>query len=191
MHPQPFPQLLFIRASRWLNKYFDIELSPSTIDRSMAIIKNCGSPFFASLIVRTLAYAWTTGVRFSQSVTDKGCCPFCSKPPETLPHILSCKMLLLPLRDALNSELRSRGFSTVLRNLSSEDACGILRILIPARPASPCCLLLLASACDLFQSAKNVSFLSKAARIAFIKSRVHIFAKNLGPKFWKNELGVT
>ena len=186
MHPQPFPQLMFIRASRWLHKYFDIELSPTTINSCMSIIKNCGSPFLASLIVRTLAYAWTTGVRFTHSVTDRGCCPFCSRPPETLPHILSCKLLLLPLRDALNSELRNRGFSNVLCDLSSEDASGILRKMIPLRPASPCCLLLLASACDMFHSAKNVSFLSKAARIAFIKSRVHIFAQKLGFKFWKN-----
>ena len=185
VHPQPFPQLMFLRASRWLHKYFEIELSFSTIEKCMAIIKKCSSPFVASLIVRTLAYAWTTGVRFTHSVTDRGRCPFCDCPPETLPHILCCKALLLPLRDALNSELRSRGLLYVLIDFSSDDANGILRKIIPSSPASPCCLLILAAACDMFHAAKNVTFLSKSACNGFIKSRAHIFAQKLGHKFWK------
>ena len=66
-----------------------------------------------------------------------------------------------------------------------DDANGILRKMIPSKPASPCCLIMLAAACDMFHAAKNVIFLSNLTCNAFIKSRVHIFAQKLGQRFWK------
>ena len=77
LHPQPFPELLFIWASRWLLKYFSYSISYTSISCSLELLRSCHSPFFASLVIRTLAYAWTTGARFSNSITDIGKCPFC------------------------------------------------------------------------------------------------------------------
>ena len=74
VHPTPFPLLLHARANRWALKYFQFQISHSFISSALDTLSACMSPHFSSLVVRTFAYAWTTGTRFSHSITDcKNC----------------------------------------------------------------------------------------------------------------------
>ena len=138
------------------------------------------SPFFSSLVIRTLGYAWTSGVRFSHSLTDNKRCTFCNDGPEKLPHIISCPQLLIPLLHAINEELETRNVNYRVPPFSNDPSI-LLPLLIPPSPSSHAHLLLLACACDLFHSTKLLHFRSSEARASFIRGRVQI----IGEKIWE------
>ena len=185
-HPAPFVPLIFNRVNRWLSKYFQVSIECSSVSSALLILRKCGSPFFSSLVLRTLAYAWTTGARFHNSKTDVGVCPFCSLGTESLTHIIACPSLLSPLREAVNSELFGRGVNYHIPPLSWDDPSGVFLSLLPNPPSSAAHFIFLACACDAFHAAKDIRFLSTHAKDAFIKNRVRLCTKKIGSKFWKN-----
>ena len=109
--------------------------------------KKCQSPFFAGLIIRSLAYAWTTGAKFANCPSDLQVSPFCKKAPQALPHILSCRAFLRPLREVVNSLLKAKGVAYSIPNFDFDDLSEVVSVLIPPLPTSPAHLLFLAAAC--------------------------------------------
>ena len=182
----PFPPLLFKRAGRWAAKYFDYEIAYITIVDVLQTLKACKSPFFSSLVIRTLAYAWSTGVRFSNCVSDLRPCPFCPHGPESLPHIISCPCLLAPLRVSLNKVLVSKAVNFSIPEPNFSNRSHIFSCLLPYSPISAAHLLLIAGACDSFHASRFLHFCSGEARDAFINDRVNILCDKPGKKFWKN-----
>ena len=150
----------------------------------LAVLKKCGSPFFASLIIRTLAFGWITGTRFSNSKTDLSKCPFCHIGPQNLGHIIACPSLLRPLIRAINKELRARGLSYRVPDADCDDLSSIFHSLFPPSPSSPAPLLLMACACDAFQGARNFTFGSRLSLHLFLDARVKLLFKKFGNKFW-------
>ena len=184
VHPTALPDLLFKRANRWSLKYLGLSPSLESISCSLAVLKKCGSPFFASLIIRTLAFGWTTGTRFSNSKTDLSRCPFCRAGPQKLGHIIACPGLIRPLISAINEDLRARGLIFRVPNIDCDDLSSIFHGLFPPSPSSPAPLLLMACACDAFQGARNFTFGSRLSLHLFLTARVKLLFKKLGRKFW-------
>ena len=178
------PDLLFKRAHRWCLKYFGPYPSLESISHILAVLKKCGSPHFASLIIRTLAFGWTTGTRFSNSLTDLHKCPFCQIGPQNLGHIIACPFLLRPLVKAINKELRSRGLVFILPDADYDDLTSIFHSLFPPSPSSPASLFLMACSCDAFQGAKFFTFGSRLSLSIFLDARVKLLFRKFGSKFW-------
>ena len=189
LHPLPFPNLIFTRASRWLLKYFSFQISQDSIHNMLVVLGGCHSPFFASLIIRTLAYAWTTGTRFSNSLSDNLKSPFCDFGPQRLPHIISCPKLLSPLLLAINSELKHRGIHYCFDESGIHSRNDLLPLLFPVSPSSPLPLLPMALSCDMFNCAKSLTFSSSMALNAFVKDRVPIACDKFGHEFWDSCFG--
>ena len=184
VHPTALPDLLFKRANRWCLKYLGSSPSLECISYVLAVLRKCGSPFFASLIIRTLAFGWTIGTRFSNSLTDLSRCPFCQVGPQNLGHLIACPSLLRPLTKAINKELRARGLSFRVPDADFDDLPSIFHSLFPSSPSSPAPLLLMACACDAFQGARNFTFGSRLSLSIFLDARVKLLFKKFGGKFW-------
>ena len=180
VHASPFPPLLFKRASRWAAKYFDCEIAFLTIVDALQTLKACKSPFFSSLVIRTPAYAWSTGVRFSNCVSDLRPCPFCLTGPESLPHILACPCLLTSLRVSLNSMLVTKAVNFSIPEPNFRIKSHIFSCLLPQAPVSAAHLLYMAGACDSFHAFRFLNFRSNEARDVFINDRVSIMCDKFG-----------
>ena len=101
---------------------------------------------FASLIVRTMAYAWSTGVIFSNCLSDLRSCPFCPYGPESLPHIIACPGLLVPLRDSLNALLAAKAVNFSIPELDLSNKVNLFSCLLPSVPTSAAHLMFMAGA---------------------------------------------
>ena len=178
--PVPFPLLLHKRASRWLGKYFGLEISLATVESILSLLYHC------TLIIRTLGYAWTTGARFSHGVSDTSKCPFCKVGSENLPHIISCPSLIIPILVASNSVLRSRGLLFQADVHINRDPYSILSVLLPQPCINVAQLFPLAAVCDVFQASKGFSFSNDLVCQRFIFNRVSLFADRLSKDLRKN-----
>ena len=153
---------------------------------ALTTIQKCQSLFFADLIIRTLAYAWTTGARFANCISDLQICPFYKKALQALRQILGCSSFSTPLRVAVNSILQAKDVAYVIPLFDFDDLSEVVSVLIPPLPTSPAHLLLLAAACDCFHAARHIHFSEDRALHKLINSRVLILASHLGNKFWSN-----
>ena len=140
------------------------------------------SPHFAALILRTLCFAWANGTRFHRASSDIRKCVFCGCGPESLPHIIACPSLLVPLHAAVNLELKARGICLEIQELTEGDFINFSPI--PSQPSSAAYLLPLAASCDLFHNSRGFLFANGKAREQYIRGRVQVLFSRFGTKFW-------
>ena len=183
LHPLSFPVQIQIRASRWTNKYFNLDFPLETANMYCDLVAKCNSPFFAGLVLRTLVYGWTTGTRFSNSVSARKC-PYCNIEPERLSHLLTCPSMISLLAKEVNKLCSAHGVFFGFPIHDSDALNEWLPLLLPVSPTSHAHLLLLALSFDLFHATKEFSFLSNDALAGFICSRVQLSGRKFGKKFW-------
>ena len=77
--------------------------------------------------------------------------PFLQTRSHTLPHIISCPKLFVPLVKAINAELKGRGVGFVIPTPDIFLPNAFLPLLAPCAPSSVAHLPLLALSCGFFK----------------------------------------